>query len=65
MDRLTDRAAASARQANQGHYTRVATGIIAALASPIDKLVGKAGRSKAGKPTIAYGRDFVIENDMP
>jgi site-specific recombinase XerD len=28
------------------HYTRVATAIIAALASPIDKLVGK-GKSKA------------------
>jgi integrase/recombinase XerD len=30
------------------HYTRVATGIIAAVASPIDKLVDKAGKSKAG-----------------
>jgi integrase/recombinase XerD len=34
------------------HYTRVATGIIAAVASPIDKLVGKPGRSKAGKSRV-------------
>jgi integrase/recombinase XerD len=34
------------------HCTRVATGIIAAVASPIDKLVGKAGKSKAGKPRV-------------
>jgi integrase/recombinase XerD len=32
------------------HYTHVATGIIAAVASPIDKLVGKAGKSKKTKP---------------
>jgi integrase/recombinase XerD len=32
------------------HYTHVATGIIAAVASPIDKLVGKAGKSKKAKP---------------
>ena len=33
------------------HYTRVATGIIAAVASPIDKLAGKSGKPKkqAGK----------------
>jgi site-specific recombinase XerD len=35
------------------HYTRVATGIIAAVASPIDRLVGKAGKSKADKPKKA------------
>jgi hypothetical protein len=28
----------------------VATGIIAAVASPIDKLVGKAGKPKKAKP---------------
>ena len=33
------------------HYTHVATGIIAAVASPIDKLVGKAGKSKKAKPS--------------
>lgn len=38
------------------HYTRVATGIIAAVASPIDKLVGKAGKSKAGKPRVTKRR---------
>jgi integrase/recombinase XerD len=35
------------------HYTHVATGIIAAVASPIDKLVGKASKpkkAKSGKP---------------
>ena len=35
------------------HYTHVATGIIAAVASPIDKLAGKASKSKktkSGKP---------------
>jgi integrase/recombinase XerD len=32
------------------HYTHVATGIIAAVASPIDKLVGKADKSKKTKP---------------
>jgi integrase/recombinase XerD len=32
------------------HYTHVATGIIAAVASPIDKLVSKAGKSKRAKP---------------
>ena len=32
------------------HYTHVATGIIAAVASPIDKLVGKAGKLKKTKP---------------
>jgi integrase/recombinase XerD len=37
------------------HYTRVATGIIAAVASPIDKLVGK-GKSKAGKPRVTERR---------
>ena len=31
------------------HYTHVATGIIAAVASPIDKLVGKAGKFRVGK----------------
>lgn len=31
------------------HYTHVATGIIAAVASPIDKLVGKADKSKKTK----------------
>ena len=38
------------------HYTRVATGIIAAVASPIDKLVGKAGKFKAGKPKATKPR---------
>ena len=32
------------------HYTHVATGIIAAVASPIDKLVGKADKLKKAKP---------------
>jgi site-specific recombinase XerD len=35
------------------HYTRVATGIIAALASPINELAGKVGKpkkAKSGKP---------------
>ena len=32
------------------HYTRVATGIIAAVASPIDKLAGQVGKSKKTKP---------------
>jgi integrase/recombinase XerD len=32
------------------HYTHVATGIIAAVASPIDKLVGKANKPKKAKP---------------
>jgi site-specific recombinase XerD len=32
------------------HYTHVATGIIAAVASPIDKLVGKASKPKTTKP---------------
>jgi integrase/recombinase XerD len=32
------------------HYTHVATGIIAAVASPIDKLVGKADKTKKAKP---------------
>jgi integrase/recombinase XerD len=32
------------------HYTRVATGIIAAVASPIDNLVGKADKLKKAKP---------------
>jgi integrase/recombinase XerD len=32
------------------HYTRVATGVIAAVASPIDKLAGKTSKPKAGKP---------------
>jgi len=32
------------------HYTHVATGIIAAVASPIDKLAGKAGKPKTAKP---------------
>jgi integrase/recombinase XerD len=31
------------------HYTRVATGIIAAVASPIDKLVDNAGKPKTSK----------------
>lgn len=32
------------------HYTHVATGIIAAVASPIDKLAGQVGKSKKTKP---------------
>jgi integrase/recombinase XerD len=32
------------------HYTRVATGIIAAVASPIGKLFGRAARSASAKP---------------
>lgn len=32
------------------HYTRVATGLIAAVASPIDKLVGHGAKPKKAKP---------------
>jgi site-specific recombinase XerD len=38
------------------HYTHVATGIIAAVASPIDKLVGKAGKFRVGKPKATKPR---------
>ena len=35
------------------HYTRVATGIIAAVASPIGKLFGGAARPKTAKQMVA------------
>ena len=38
------------------HYTRVATGIIAAVASPIDRLASKAAGPKTGKLKVAAAK---------